>query len=73
MLMWIGAVARGQGRCGVEQPSSGDCASSNCPVLRCARRFAEEYHKLALALNGRVEKHDIPLKCAGGGQAAAAG
>ncbi|KAL4419230.1 hypothetical protein ABPG77_010672 [Micractinium sp. CCAP 211/92] len=35
--------------------------------------FAEEYHKLALALNGRVEKHDIPLKCAGGGQAAAAG
>ncbi|KAL4422361.1 hypothetical protein ABPG75_008558 [Micractinium tetrahymenae] len=33
--------------------------------------FAEEYHKLALALNGRVEKRDIPLKCDGGEHAAA--
>ncbi len=39
-------------------------------AVRRACRFAEEYHKLALALNGRVEKHDIPLKCASGGTAA---
>lgn len=34
---------------------------SVCPACR----FAEEYHKLALALGGRYRKRTVPLQCAG--------
>lgn len=35
------------------------------PRCRPTRRFAQEHHKLALALNGRVETREVPLECAG--------
>lgn len=61
----------------VAEMGTGDVFCSRPKNLCCflhprCRRFAEEYHKLALALGGRFRKRPVPLQCAGQGQDEAA-
>ena len=53
----------------LHEPSQHSGARAMCALLPALlpRRFAEEHHKLALALGGRVRQRAIPLQCGAGG------